>query len=497
MNDEVIEDPAVSDVETVSAEQHLNLSASECLLLHQKQYEHSLHQSWLARVLFTSEHDKSALALRRRLQSATSVRRLTIGAVPHFDVETLRCLQAICHHSQLRSLELRSAASPHAPTVEFIFGPLLDISFLRHLVVDAGLLCASPRATAAAVHWLDTRAPASLVHFGLTGLGFQSGFGIARDYAAQTAHPCADSVLAAAARLSSLRELEIVGFHSWQPNLRLVLETANTRICALRVHACGSPAAGALANALDGLLCATRLTELTFSSCVINDDDVKALCQLLESSRSLTSLELHRSIYAPAHVDQVLRAAAAATQLRSINVALRMRASSVTMSLPDRLASDNESRIAADVAFAALLNSCTQLHTLNIDDVPLDDVASDWLVEHLESGARCCLTRLTMLRVRNLLVGSDGQQSTRRTRIAAQLQNNFLLQWRFVRWRLAPLLSALAPLDWPAYVTIEVIQRINTYRQATHVQLIRAIILVKNRNRDKRTEEEKRGSLIL
>jgi hypothetical protein len=58
-------------------------------------------------------------------------------------------------------------------------------------------------------------------------------------------------------------------------------------------------------------------------------------------------------------------------------------------------------------------------------------------------------------------------------------------RWSFCCRRLSNICCALAQLDWPAYVTLEVLDQLERLSDAEHSHKIRAIILVKNAFRKK------------
>jgi hypothetical protein len=421
-----------------------------------------------AALLVDKESDAGPSAKLLQLPTA---QRIVIKGLTAFTDET----HAAVRNGLASTKSLQLAGSSLAPlesdaTLLLLADLLSSINVgLVELKIDAGLLL-DARLSAAVCDWL-CRAT-SLQRLTIDGSDVSIGVLPTKVWA---------EVLPAAARLSTLRSLTISRVECPASSVGSALAPLlqSHSLQSLELHSCfrQSGAWGALdASQLSAAW--PELESLCFSSNHLDANDVAAITKICATAVTLTSLSLARSIEQVDHSALLVQASAAATNLRTLNLAFRSLHHGFMRRRTDAcFCGDFE-------AFDALFDNCTSLHTLCMDDTPFLHTTAEQLVELLERPMR--LTCLSQLGVSTLLLGSDGLRAGRRVKVMQHLERNRALQWPRVRHRLVPILAALSELDLPAYVTLEIMQRHDTFLLASpYCQLIQCIIKVKDAHRRK------------
>lgn len=427
-----------------------------------------LTRLWRAVVPAAPQQGESSALLRRAVASGGAA-CVAIKGVAGFGREASDDFRILLASTKLEQLELTAA---RLPDEELDVDSIVQLFASLHvgvtaLSVDASLLVHDRLATAA-VDWL-ARATA-LQHLSIDGVELPIGLYAPRVWSA---------VLPAAARLSTLTQLAVSRLDlptGLSDPISPLLQCSSLRSLSLHSSFRGAGVWGAVPREL---LAAPplELQSLTFSSNHVDDSDAAALVTLIKATPSLTSLSLYRSIDNVDHTSALMQAAACATRLRSLNLAFR--------SLQHGFMRRKSGASFQDVdAIEAVLQHCTALHTLQIDDLPMLHGDAERLLELLDEPFR--VTRLAHLGATALLFGADGRRAERRARVEAQMERNRSLQWTRVRHKLVPILCALAELELPAYVTLEILQRHPLFLLCSaHGQLIRAAILIKDAHRVK------------
>jgi hypothetical protein len=429
--------------------------------------------SKLAAALVDKASESDAGPSAKLLQLPTA-ERIVIRGLTSFTDET----HAAVRSGLASTKSLLLAASARAPLesdVTLLADLLSSISVgLVELTIDAGLLL-DARLSAAVCDWL-CRAT-SLQRLTVDGSDVSIGVLPTKVWT---------EVLPAAARLTTLRSLTVSRVECAASSVGSALAPLlqSHRLQSLELHSCfrQSGAWGALdASQLPAAW--PELESLCFSSNHLDANDVAAITKICATAATLTSLSLARSIEQVDHSALLVQASAAATNLRTLNLAFRSLQHGFMRRRTDAcFCGDFE-------AFEALFDNCTSLHTLCMDDTPFLHTTAEQLVELLERPMR--LTCLSQLGVSTLLLGSDGLRAGRRVKVMQHLERNRALQWPRVRHRLVPILAALSELDLPAYVTLEIMQRHDTFLLASpYCQLIQCIIKVKDAHRRKQNDQQ-------